>query len=107
MTAQFNQFDTSKLEIFRLHPMDNCGTARGTISADGHAMTVSPWWDNDGSTGEVCRCTCGFVSRQFSGNGAWQAGHDGPPEEHAFDTVHASLREAVREWERVQPWIDW
>lgn len=99
------QFDTSKLEIFQLHPMDNCGTARGTISADGHAMTVSPWWDNDGSTGEVCRCTCGFVSRQFSGNGAWQAGHDGPPQEHKFDETHAALREAVSVWESAQPWL--
>lgn len=100
------QFDTSKLEIFQLHPMDNCGTARGTISADGHAMTVSPWWDNDGSTGEVCRCTCGFVSRQFSGNGAWQAGHDGPPEEHKLDADHLAIRDAVADWERSQPRLD-
>lgn len=103
-------FDFSDMRMERLHPMDDAGTAVGTVVAScgdqNHVFVVSPWWDNDGTTGEVCRCSCGFVSREFSGNGAWQAGHDGPPQEHKFDETHEALREAVRAWECDQPWLE-
>ena len=109
--SPFNfDFDFSDMRMEPLHPMDDAGTAVGTVVAsrgdENHAFVVSPWWDNDGTTGELCQCSCGFVSRQFSGNGAWQAGHDGPPQEHSFDAIHAALREAAAEWERAQPWLE-
>lgn len=113
MSFSFNfnfDFDFSDMRMERLHPMDDAGTAVGTVVAScgdqNHVFVVSPWWDNDGTTGEILSCSCGFSSRSFSGYGAWQAGHDGPPEEHVFDETHAALREAAAEWERAQPWLE-
>lgn len=102
-------FDFGGLRMEQIHPMD-WGTASGVVVAvrgdERHDLTLSPWWDNDGSTGEFLSCSCGFRSRQFSGNGAWQAGHDGPPEEHKLDADHLAIRDAVADWERSQPRLD-
>ena len=108
MTSSF-EFDFGGLRMEQIHPMD-WGTASGVVVAvrgdERHDLTLSPWWDNDGSTGEFLSCSCGFRSRQFSGNGAWQAGHDGPPEEHKLDADHLAIRDAVADWERSQPRLD-
>lgn len=105
MASSFS-FRFGGLRMVKIHPMD-WGTARGIIVAtrgdEHHTMAVEPWWDNDGTTGESLVCSCGFKSREFSGNGAWQAGHDGPPVEHFLDDTHRVMRDAVSGWERLQP----
>lgn len=109
MSPSFS-FDFSGMWMERLHPMDDAGTAVGTVVAscgdENHAFVVSPWWDNDGTTGEILSCSCGFKSRQFSGHGAWQAGHDGPPEKHVLDDAHSVILDAVRGWEQSHPWLE-
>lgn len=88
------------LYLDHIHSMDSTGTVAGVIEFVGHRMFIDPWWSDCGVTGENIRCSCGFVSQQFSGYGAWQVGLDGPPEDHQFDALHAAMYEAAQEYGR-------
>ena len=93
--------DTSKLTQVAIHSMD-WGSLSGVIECDDHAMKIEPGYADCGVTWEDVKCSCGFSSHEFSGNGCWQHGHDGPAEDHVFDATHEPIYKAAQAWLRQQ-----
>lgn len=86
------------LYLSMIHDLDHVGSLQGTIEWRNHSMEITNYWENCGVVGEDVLCNCGFRSSFFSGNGCWQCGHDGPPEEHSFDFLHNAMYLAAQKF---------
>jgi hypothetical protein len=103
MKVRHSELDTSELKQVRVHDMD-AGSLAGSISCEGHTMTIEPWWENCGQTGEDLTCSCGFHSQEKHGGGCHM--HPIANQEHELDELHRELYDAAQAWLREQPWIE-